>query len=110
MGEFFILILYHRGKGCRGRFIGDNKHQPKKSPSIAVGVRASGTLSDGDGAAGGQHCHAERSEASRGPSRQTLRFAQGDKSLRSELALNEVNGVTRRGRPRPMESWTCVLG
>src|SRR6266566_6160724 len=26
-------------------------------------------------------CHAERSEASRGPSRQTLRFAQGDKSF-----------------------------
>jgi hypothetical protein len=28
------------------------------------GVRASGTLSDGDGAAGGQHGHAESSEAS----------------------------------------------
>ncbi len=36
-------------------------------------------LSDGDGAAEGQPCHAERSEASRRPSRQILRFAQDDK-------------------------------
>ena len=28
---------------------------------------------------------------------------QPDPPLRSELALNEVNGVTRRGRPRPLE-------
>jgi hypothetical protein len=28
-----------------------------------------------------RHCHAERSEASRGPSRQTLRCAQGDKTV-----------------------------
>ncbi len=39
---------------------------------------------------------------------QTLRYAQGDTmgsggrpSLRSVLALNEVNGVTRRGHPMP---------
>ena len=28
-----------------------------------------------------RHCHAERSEASRCPSRETLRFAQGDNTL-----------------------------
>ncbi|TME00321.1 MAG: hypothetical protein E6I80_26265 [Chloroflexi bacterium] len=56
-------------------------HQPKKSPSNAVGarvVRASGTLSDGDGAAGEQHGHAACSEASRRPPSQPLRYAQGD--------------------------------
>ena len=55
------------------------KHQAKKKPIIYCsgeggeewlgwpeGVRASGTLSAG--AAGGQYGHAERSEASRGPS------------------------------------------
>jgi len=31
-----------------------------------------------DGVAGGQPCHPERSEASSGPARQTLRCAQGD--------------------------------
>ena len=54
------------------------------------GVRASGTLSDGDGAPGGQHGHAERSEASRRPARQTLRYAQGDKkgpAERSQMAM-----------------------
>ncbi len=57
------------------------------------------------------NCHAEGNEASHCPARQTLRCAQGDSvdlirpgtrqissatdpSLRSELALNEVNGVT----------------
>jgi len=28
-----------------------------------------------------RYCHAERSEASRGPSRETLRCAQGDKNI-----------------------------
>jgi hypothetical protein len=41
-------------------------------------VIGSGTLSEGDGAAEGQPCHAERSEASQGPARQTFAVAQGD--------------------------------
>ncbi len=34
-----------------------------------------GTLSEG--AAGGKDCHAERSEASLGPARETLRYGSG---------------------------------
>src|SRR2546425_8888282 len=42
------------------------------------GVIANRTHSAGEGAAAGQPCHAERSEASRGPPSETLRCAQGD--------------------------------
>jgi hypothetical protein len=41
----------------------------------------------GDGAIGGQYCHAECSEASRDPSKQTLRFAQGDTIRNLQLRL-----------------------
>src|SRR2546422_819559 len=50
-------------------------------------VKAKGTLSEGDGATGGQPCPAERSEAPRRPWRETLRCAQGDKT-------GEAAGVT----------------
>ena len=68
-----------------------NRHQPRETPITRCGgecgeewlgwpegVRASGTLSNGDGADDGQHCHAERSEASLCPARQTFAAAQGD--------------------------------
>jgi hypothetical protein len=38
-----------------------------------------GTLSAGAGAAARLPCHAERSEAARGPGSEALRYAQGDK-------------------------------
>jgi hypothetical protein len=50
------------------RFFGGNTHQPKKKPIKCC---------RSDGATGGQRCHAERSEASRGPARETLRCGSG---------------------------------
>ncbi len=65
---------------------------------MAIRVRAGGTLSDGDGAAGGQHGHAERSEASQRLSSETLRCAQGDKTGPSKRARPfAALRVTRRG-------------
>jgi len=41
-----------------------------------------------------RYCHAERSEASRCPSRQTLRFAQGDKTLPMLVVKNHNHAPT----------------
>src|SRR3989442_7451628 len=86
------------------------------------GWGASGTLSDDDGAA--KHldaqrgrpfatlrvtrepCHAERSEASRGPGREALRYAQGDKGGRRGrpfAALRVTRGALRGDKARVVE-------
>jgi hypothetical protein len=63
------------------------------------GVRASGRLSDSDGAAAGQPCHTERSEASRSPARQTLCAAKGDTVRHLRLMLIGRNdGVSQNSR------------
>jgi hypothetical protein len=57
-------------------------------------------------------CHAERSEASRGPCRETLRCAQGDKKgpCRETFAALRAcpeakpNGVTRKGHPMQLRA------
>lgn len=63
------------------------------------GVRANGTLADG--AAGGQPGHAERSEASRRPSRETLRCAHGDKNAAVRVSLSPtISGSLAKIPPR----------
>ena len=44
-----------------------------------------GTLSDG--AAGGKDCHAERSEASLGPARATLRYRSGRQTMQLRMTI-----------------------
>ncbi len=46
-----------------------------------------------------RNCHAERSEASLCPSRETLRFAQGDKSFPILLGKVHNRGATRLAGP-----------
>jgi hypothetical protein len=91
----------------------------RNCPSNAVWAIASGTLSDGDGAAGGQHYHAERSEASPRPARQTFRFAQGDKNATvrvhaairlSRETLRCAQGDKKGPAALALRTWTCVLG
>ncbi len=73
--------LAGRGAAHSGDAIaGPNMHQPKKSPSPSVGARASEKLSDGDGAAGGEHCHAE-------PQRSISVPSATDPSLRLRVTL-----------------------
>src|SRR6266487_6921779 len=50
----------------------------RDKPFAALRVTTSGTLAPRHSAAARQHCHAERSEASRCRSRETLRCAQSD--------------------------------
>jgi DNA-binding CsgD family transcriptional regulator len=45
----------------------------------------------------GRYCHAERSEASRCPSSETLRFAQGDKTLPTLVVTSHNRGATSLG-------------
>src|SRR6266849_6364331 len=52
-----------------------------------------------------RYCHAERSEASVGPSRQTLRFAQGDKSFPILLVKTHHHAPTDASQPPPLLSF-----